>query len=52
MAIGEKYDCIEKVCINRELLIRVSYMEIYNEDIRDLLNPSKANIKVHENAQV
>ncbi|XP_067024413.1 uncharacterized protein [Acropora muricata] len=50
MAIGEMYDYIEKHP-SREFLIRVSYMEIYNEDIRDLLNPSKTNLKVHENAQ-
>lgn len=49
-AVGEIYDYIEKHP-SREFLIRVSYMEIYNEDIRDLLNPAKTNLKVHENAQ-
>ncbi|EDV22383.1 uncharacterized protein TRIADDRAFT_3836, partial [Trichoplax adhaerens] len=34
---------------NREFLLRVSYMEIYNEVITDLLNPSNTNLKIHEN---
>eukprot|EP00854_Cymbomonas_tetramitiformis_P010535 gene10535-12465_t len=32
----------------REYLLRVSYMEIYNEQIRDLLRPSKCQLQVHE----
>jgi len=27
----------------------VSFIEIYNEKIRDLLNPEKVNLKIHEN---
>ncbi|CAH3028289.1 unnamed protein product, partial [Porites evermanni] len=50
-AVGEIYDYIEKHP-SREFLIRVSYMEIYNEDIKDLLNPGKTNLKIHENPQV
>ncbi|KAJ1547350.1 hypothetical protein HK096_003301 [Nowakowskiella sp. JEL0078] len=33
----------------REYLLRVSYLEIYNENIRDLLNPENDNLKIHEN---
>jgi centromeric protein E len=32
----------------REFLIRVSYLEIYNEIIKDLLNPERDNLKIHE----
>ncbi|KAJ3123078.1 hypothetical protein HK098_002227 [Nowakowskiella sp. JEL0407] len=32
----------------REFLLRVSYLEIYNENIRDLLAPEKDNLKVNE----
>ncbi|KAK3244409.1 hypothetical protein CYMTET_45974, partial [Cymbomonas tetramitiformis] len=32
----------------REFLLRVSYMELYNEEIKDLLLPSKCKLQVHE----
>eukprot|EP00928_Gymnodinium_smaydae_P099569 TRINITY_DN9540_c0_g1_i1.p1 TRINITY_DN9540_c0_g1~~TRINITY_DN9540_c0_g1_i1.p1 ORF type:complete len:710 (+),score=198.58 TRINITY_DN9540_c0_g1_i1:253-2382(+) len=34
-----------------EFLVKVSIVEIYNERIRDLLNPAKQNMKVHEDPQ-
>ncbi|KAJ3303865.1 hypothetical protein HDV03_003434 [Kappamyces sp. JEL0829] len=34
---------------SREYLLRVSYMEIYNEIIKDLLKPGNDNLKVHQN---
>ena len=30
----------------REFLLRVSYMEIYNESVNDLLRPGNTNLKV------
>ncbi|KAJ3087610.1 hypothetical protein HK102_010652, partial [Quaeritorhiza haematococci] len=33
----------------REFLLRVSYLEIYNEAIKDLLQPNRENLKIHEN---
>ncbi|TIC00999.1 kinesin 1 [Wallemia mellicola] len=33
---------------NMEYLVKVSYMEIYMERIRDLLSPSNDNLQVHE----
>lgn len=32
----------------REFLLRVSYLEIYNECIRDLLSPEAIDLKIHE----
>ncbi|KAF9927618.1 hypothetical protein FBU30_003040 [Linnemannia zychae] len=32
----------------REFLLRVSYLEIYNENIRDLLSPEAIDLKIHE----
>ncbi len=33
---------------NRDYLLRVSYLEIYNEEIRDLLNPDASKLAVRE----
>jgi centromeric protein E len=33
----------------REYLLRISYIEIYNENIRDLLQPTNDNLKIHQN---
>ncbi|KAF9918731.1 hypothetical protein BX616_006261 [Lobosporangium transversale] len=33
---------------DREFLLRVSYLEIYNESIRDLLSPEAIDLKIHE----
>lgn len=37
---------------DREFLLRVSYLEIYNEEINDLLNPENRKLPVHENLEV
>jgi hypothetical protein len=29
--------------------MKVSFVEIYNEKIKDLLDPKKNNLKIHEN---
>ncbi|KAG8082058.1 hypothetical protein GUJ93_ZPchr0014g47541 [Zizania palustris] len=36
----------------REFLLRVSYLEIYNEVINDLLDPTGQNLRIREDAQV
>lgn len=33
-------------------MLRVSYLEIYNEVIRDLLTPGSTNLKIHETPEV
>jgi centromeric protein E len=33
-------------------LLRVSYIEIYNETIKDLLNPELTGLKIHESRNV
>lgn len=32
-----------------EFTVKVSMIEIYNEQIQDLLDPKKTNLKIHEN---
>ncbi|KAF7837562.1 myosin-6-like isoform X2 [Senna tora] len=36
----------------REFLLRVSFLEIYNEVINDLLNPTGQNLRIREDAQL
>ena len=36
---------------NADFLVRCSYVEIYNENITDLLNPSKGALKLHTNTK-
>ncbi|CAG8439295.1 10374_t:CDS:10 [Funneliformis mosseae] len=35
-------------CQEKEFLLRVSYMEIYNETVRDLLSPETEDLRIHE----
>lgn len=37
---------------DREFLLRMSYMEIYNEEINDLLAPEHRRLQIHESLEV
>ncbi|KAK6159515.1 hypothetical protein DH2020_006829 [Rehmannia glutinosa] len=49
LAIKDVFSIIQDV--GREFLLRVSYLEIYNEVINDLLDPTGQNLRVREDAQ-
>lgn len=38
--------------MDREFLLRMSYMEIYNEEINDLLVPEHRKLQIHESIEV
>jgi kinesin family protein 18/19 len=48
MTFIELFEKIEKLSFDRAYKAKLSYLEIYNEMIRDLLNPSDANIEIRE----
>ncbi|KAE8125316.1 hypothetical protein FH972_020140 [Carpinus fangiana] len=50
LAVKDAFSIIQETP-NREFLLRVSYLEIYNEVINDLLNPAGQNLKIREDAQ-
>ncbi|CAH0664047.1 unnamed protein product [Chilo suppressalis] len=50
LAVYNLFEIIKSIP-DRDFLVRVSYIEIYNETLKDLLNVEKKNIKVHENFQ-
>lgn len=35
-----------------KFMVTVSFLEVYNEDIKDLLNPSEKKLKIHENPKM
>ncbi|KAH8548187.1 kinesin-related protein 11 [Umbelopsis sp. PMI_123] len=49
-AVNDVFEYI-KANSTREFLLRVSYLEIYNEAIHDLLSPGTQDLKIHEDKQ-
>lgn len=47
LAVNRTFDSIAET-ENREFLLRVSYLEIYNEKVNDLLDPSAVDLKLRE----
>ena len=47
--VGGIFEKIESAAEDIEFSVKVSFIEIYNEKIRDLLNPEKVNLKIGEN---
>ncbi|MEW5312719.1 MAG: hypothetical protein WDW38_004332 [Sanguina aurantia] len=50
LAVTEAFQLLH-ACQDREFLIRVSYMELYNEEVNDLLAPENVKLPVHESKE-
>ncbi|XP_065024110.1 kinesin-like protein KIN-7D, chloroplastic isoform X2 [Musa acuminata AAA Group] len=50
LAVKDAFSIIQETP-SREFLLRVSYMEIYNEVVNDLLNPAGQNLRIREDSQ-
>ncbi|PWA83303.1 kinesin motor domain-containing protein [Artemisia annua] len=50
LAVKDAFSIIQETP-NREFLLRVSYLEIYNEVVNDLLNPAGQNLRIREDNQ-
>ncbi|OVA20703.1 Kinesin [Macleaya cordata] len=50
LAVKDAFSIIQETP-SREFLLRVSYLEIYNEVVNDLLNPAGQNLRVREDLQ-
>ena len=46
-ALQQLFECVSKDK-TRDYLIRISYIEIYNEVINDLLDPARINLRIVE----
>jgi centromeric protein E len=51
LAVKDVFSIIQETP-EREFLLRVSYLEIYNEVINDLLDPTGQNLRIREDSQV
>ncbi|KAG7396483.1 hypothetical protein PHYBOEH_002190 [Phytophthora boehmeriae] len=49
--MADIFDGIENMQAELEFIVRVSYIEIYMEKIRDLLKPSSTNLNIRENRE-
>lgn len=50
LAVRDMFDLIQQD-VDREFLLRMSYMEIYNEEINDLLAPEHRKLQIHESIE-
>ncbi|KAK0592909.1 hypothetical protein LWI29_027637 [Acer saccharum] len=50
LAVHDLFEILQED-VDREFLLRMSYMEIYNEDINDLLAPEHRKLQIHENLE-
>ncbi|XP_050386560.1 kinesin-like protein KIN-7O isoform X2 [Argentina anserina] len=50
LAVRDMFDLIQ-LDVDREFLLRMSYMEIYNEEINDLLAPEHRKLQIHESIE-
>nr|XP_043626101.1 kinesin-like protein KIN-7K, chloroplastic isoform X2 [Erigeron canadensis] len=50
LAVKDAFSIIQETP-SREFLLRVSYLEIYNEVVNDLLNPAGQNLRIREDNQ-
>ncbi|KAH6779630.1 P-loop containing nucleoside triphosphate hydrolases superfamily protein [Perilla frutescens var. hirtella] len=50
LAVYDLFDFIQQE-MDREFLLRMSYMEIYNEEINDLLAPEHRKLQIHESIE-
>ncbi|CAI7808343.1 unnamed protein product, partial [Closterium sp. NIES-54] len=50
LSVRQVFDTISQT-MNREFLLRVSYLEIYNEEINDLLAPDNRRLQIHESSE-
>ena len=48
LTLDELFSKIEEQATNKDFVVKVSYLEIYNENIRDLLTTEDINLDLRE----
>ena len=49
--MNDLFKKLQEVSVTKNVIIRVSYIEIYNETIKDLLSSSDKNLELREDPQ-
>ena len=49
--MNDLFKKLQEVSVTKDVIIRVSYIEIYNETIKDLLSSSDKNLELREDPQ-
>jgi kinesin family protein 18/19 len=50
LSIEELFNCIENYTAERDYKIKISYVEVYNENIKDLLNDRNESLELREDS--
>ena len=50
LSIEELFNCIENYTMERDYKIKISYVEVYNENIKDLLNEKSEYLELREDS--
>ena len=50
LTFEEVFQCTSRLSLERQYKLRLSYIEIYNEEVRDLFSPSSENLDIREDS--
>jgi kinesin family protein 18/19 len=50
LTFQEVFECLSRLSLERQYKVRLSYLEIYNEEVRDLLTTSSESLDVREDS--
>lgn len=50
LTFEEVFNCTSRLSLERQYKVRLSYIEIYNEEVRDLFSPSSDNLDIREDS--
>jgi kinesin family protein 18/19 len=52
LALKDLFTKLQQRCVDRDFVVRLSYLEVYNESVRDLLSPGRPLVLREDSKQV